>query len=284
VSSDSQVSNRLKLVSAVGATITPGGRTATAAAVVLEGQKDATPAITLAAPNSTPGGGYLPLELFGTPADVIGDEQALNYAVPPFVFGGRTFTSVGVVSNGYVVLGGTTGTADIDFVPQTLPNPSRPNGVLAPYWTDLDGTGREGVRVNVLGDGVNNWLVVQWNVGLFGDATAAGARNMQTWIGLNGVEDVSYEFDTNALTDFTAGGGLTVGAENQSGTGGAQIVGAPLGSYVITTTPGAPGGSLSYSLNVRGTDRGTGVLTSRMLADTVAGTTITSTNITVTRR
>jgi hypothetical protein len=256
--------------------------------VVLDGQKDAIPAISLAAPGSTPGRGYFPLEGFFVNPDPIGDEEALNYTVDPFVFGGKTYTTIGVVSNGYLILGGSNGTVDIQCCPpQTLPDPARPNGVLAPYWTDLDGLDRAGVRVATLGDDFGNfWVVVQWNVGLFGVPTADGDRNMQVWIGLNGVEDVTYEYDTNAQVDTPPDFGLTVGAENPSGTGGGQLAGPPAAdaSYVITTTPGAPGGSLTYSLNVRGTDRGTANLRSSMIADTVAGTTITSTNIAVTRR
>ena len=42
--------------------------------------------------------------------------------------------AIGVVSNGYVVIGGGDG-ADIVFTPQTFPNPARPNNVLAPLWT-----------------------------------------------------------------------------------------------------------------------------------------------------
>ena len=46
-------------------------------------------------------------------------------------------TSIGVTSNGYSVAGGTSGSDDIQFTPQNLPDPARPNNVLASYWTDL---------------------------------------------------------------------------------------------------------------------------------------------------
>ena len=32
--------------------------------------------------------------------------------------------------------------ADVIFAPQTFPNPARPNNVIAPFWTDLNPTGR----------------------------------------------------------------------------------------------------------------------------------------------
>jgi hypothetical protein len=75
-----------------------------------------------------------------------------------------------------------------------------------------------------------------------------------------------------------------VGAENVSGTAGAQLSTPPTGSYAITTTPGEPGGSLSYTLTVRGESRGHGVLTTSMLTDIVAGATTVATTIDVTRR
>ena len=118
--------------------------------------------------------------------------------------------------------------SDVDFIPQDLPDPARPNGVLAPYWTDLDGTGAEGIRAGTLTDGVNTWIVLQWDVVLFGTTSA---RAMQIWIGIDGVEDITYGYDVGTLGVGTpAGYGLTVGAENPSGTGGADIGVAAAGS------------------------------------------------------
>jgi len=61
--------------------------------------------------------------------------------------------------------------------------------VLAPFWTDLDGTGAPGVYVVALTDGVNTWTVVEWRVNVFGTTSP---RVFQVWIGVNGVEDISY--------------------------------------------------------------------------------------------
>ena len=95
------------------------------------------------------------------------------------------------------------------------------------------------------------------------------------WIGINGVEDISYGYDTNTVgVDAPPGTGLTVGAESINGTAGAQIVGPPASSYVVTSTPGTPGGSAAVTLSVRGKDDGTGKLTSSMVTNVIAGTTI----------
>ena len=282
VTATSSVSKGLTVTGATGATLDRRGSSATAGPVTLAAPKDAIPAI---APGVTPGGGYVDLAQFAptlTPIP-IGDEQNINFNVPGYTFGGKTYTKIGVDSNGYISVGGTTDTADIQFKPQTFPDPAKPNGVLAPYWTDLDGTGAPGVRTAVLSDGVRSWIVVQWNTHVFGDAGPAGTRAMQVWIGTNGSQDISYGYDRSALLDAPPTFGLTVGAENVTGTAGAQITGRPTGSYVVTATPGLPGGILTYSLTVQGRSRGAQSLTTTLTSDAVLGTTRVVTPITVTR-
>ena len=106
---------------------------------------------------------------------------------------------------------------------------------------------------------------------------------MQVWIGINGVEDISYGYDTDTLGAMHLRAGLTVGAENVNGTAGAQIVGPPGQSYVVTSTPGTPGGSTAVTLTLRGKDDGTGKSTSSMVTNVIAGTTIVSTSIKITK-
>ena len=108
---------------------------------------------------------------------------------------------------------------------------------------------------------------------------------MQVWIGVNGTQDISYAYDTSARASAQPGQtGLTVGAENVTGTGGAQISGPPAGSYVVTSTPGQPGGSRAYSLVIQGRARGSQSVTSTLDSDVVAGTTQVGTSIIVTKR
>lgn len=270
------VSGGLRILSGSGATVDATGRTATAGPLVLDPPKDAVPSIAPA--SVTPGGGFLDLGIFGIAPTPIGDEANQNYTVPAYSFGGRTYTQVGVDSNGYLVIGGATSASDISFSPQTFPDAARPNGVLAPYWSDLTGVGAPGIRVGTLTDGVSTWLVVQWDVFLYGTTTA---RSMQVWIGVNGVEDISYEYET-ATAGTTSPDGLTVGAENVTGTAGAQVSGPPTGSYRVTTVPGEPGGTASYSLTVLGRGVGSQSVTSSLVTDQVRGTTITTTPVTVT--
>jgi subtilase family protein/fibronectin type III domain protein/PA domain-containing protein len=281
VSTTSQVTDGLRFTGATGAVVSPGKHKATTGPVILDGGRDAVPAI---ADGAGPAGGYLPLSLFGVEPNPIGDEQNLNFNTPAYVFGGRTYTRLGVDSNGYVSIGGTTDAADISAHPQHLPDPKQPNGVLAPYWSDLDGsgTGPYGVSVGLLTDGTHHWIVVQWEVHVVGDTSPDGARAFQAWIGDDpGVEDISYAYDGSALQGVPAGLGLTVGAENLSGTAGAQIAGPPTGDLLVTTTPPQPGESLSYSLDVLGVTPGAESLTSQMDSDLVLGRTAVTTPIQV---
>jgi hypothetical protein len=268
-----QVNNKLRITSANGATVV-NNRTAKAGPTVLAAPADAKPSI---APGSL--FGFLPLADFGIGATPIGDEQALNFSVDPFLYGGVSYSTVGVVSDGYIVVGGATSASDIQYLPQTLPDPAQPNNVLAPYWTDLEGGAHAGVYAGELTDGVNTWIVVEWDVQVFGVSAASGERRMQVWIGVDGTEDITYTYDTASLVS-APGQPLTVGAESPHGTEGAQIPdAAPQGDYRITTSPGAPGGSLSYGVTVRALDGGTGTVTSNMTADIVPGTTVVSSSI-----
>jgi hypothetical protein len=283
------VSRGLQIVGANGATLRHG--VAKAGPETLAARQDGNPSIDSIPPANTPGGGYLPLAEFGIAPIPVGDEEILNFGVPGFTFAGRAFDRIGVTSDGYLVAGGGT-SSDLTYRPQTFPNPAKPNGVLAPYWTDLDGSTAPGVSVGVLTDGVSDWIVVEWNLRPFGKATQL--RTFQTWIGVNattgpkgtpGPEDITFSYAANALTgvDLVTVGPLATGAENFSGAAGDQITGPPASSYVITSTPGAPGGSLTYSVTVKGIDKGNQAVTTAMTASLVAGVTIATTPIKVTK-
>jgi Fibronectin type-III domain len=229
------------------------------------------------APTIAPGSlfGYTPLHLFGVTPIGIGDEEALNFNVPAYRFAGEAFNQLGVTSNGYLVAGGATG-QDVDPTPQTLPDPARPNGVLAPFWTDLDGTGAPGVFAATLTDGVNDWVVVEWRVNIFGTSSQ---RVFQVWIGVNGPEDITFAYDPGNLPAAPpAGYGLTVGAENREGSAGDQIAPTfpetpPTADLQVTSTPGAPGGSLAYSFDVKGVAPGAGIVRTNLTTPLVRGTT-----------
>jgi subtilisin family serine protease len=269
----STLDGKLRLNSVTGATKV-GTQIATTKATLKARQPD-KPSI---APGTSPAG-YLPLDAFGITPTPIGDEESVNFTVPAFTYAGKSYTRIGVVSDGYSVVGGTSGSADVSFAPQTLPDPTPPNNVLASYWTDLDGTGAPGVYAGSLTDGVSTWLVIEWRVHLYGET---GLKVFQQWIGVNGAEDITYAYDPSNLPgDPGASFGLTVGAENSDGTAGGQISGPPTQDYRVSSTPGAPGGKLTYTLKVKGVSSGVGSVTTATSTDQVKGITVEVDKITV---
>ncbi len=243
------------------------------ASVTLAGARLGVPSV---GPGDTPGGGYLDLNLFGIPKTAIGDEDMVNFNVPTFTYNGQPANRIGVDSNGYVVVGGGT-SADNECC--NLPagaSPNRPNNLLAPFWTDLNGAGAPGISLGSLTDGVNSWVVVQWEVNVFG---TSDTRRFQVWIGTDGVQDISYGY-FGAQTD--PGQAFLVGAENAAGAGDVSAV-LPTGSLVVTSTDPTPGDSVSYQVTVQGLRPGAGVVHSEMDASGVLGTTTVNTPVTVTR-
>ena len=107
-------------------------------------------------------------------------------------------------------------------------------------------------------------------------------EGVPAWIGVNGAEDITYTYDPGNLPgDPRRGYGLTVGAENAEGTAGDQIPGAPTQDLRVTSTPGAPGGTFSYSFKVQGLF--TGDVRTDMTTPLVRGTTTDVDRVTVTR-
>jgi hypothetical protein len=241
-----------------------------AGAVTLTGAAPGVPAV------GPPGGGFLDLAAFFGPVP-IGDEEILNYNVPAFEYAGETWTQLGVDSNGYAIVGGG---ASEDNNCCALPggtDPARPNNILAPFWTDLDGTAAPGIRIGILTDGVSDWLVLQYEVNVFG---TTDLRKFQMWIGLNGAEDVTYEYAANQADP--AGQDFLVGAENKLGLGDMEAVLPTTAGLRVTSSAPTPGGSRTYSFKARGVAVGTGDLVTEMRASRVPGVTIAKTGLQVT--
>jgi len=178
------------------------------------------------APGTSPAG-YLPLEAFGVPVTASGDDVILNFTLTRSVlYGGEAYSQIAVSSNGLLKLG--VGTA-ADGTPsnQNLPNPATPNNMIAPFWTDLNpgaAAAGDGIRLAVLTDGSERWLVVDWeNVPEF--STPSKKHSFEIWMGTNDdatpVEDNTFVF--GPTTGNGDGGLLTVGAENKFGNRGNAV-------------------------------------------------------------
>ncbi len=254
-----------------------GSRTVTS---TLAGAELGVPSVSDVADGSP--AGYLDLEAFGIAPTAVGDESMVNFSVPAFVYNGRTYTTVGVDSNGYLVAGGGTSQDNNCCDLPGGPSPTRPNDVLAPFWTDLDstagdGTAADGVRVGSLTDGVNDWLVFQWDMYVWG---TQDARTFQVWVGTNGVQDVSFTYP--GTTADPAGQAFLVGAENAAGAGD-MVAELPDGTdKVVTSSDPTPGGTLTYDVTLRGKKPGKGVVHTELVADEVPGVTVVETPVKVT--
>jgi hypothetical protein len=203
------------------------------------------PQVTSIAPAAGPAGGYLPLSLFGiAPISGVGDDTITNFNVPAFMYGSEPYTSVGVVSNGYVVVGGGT-SADIVFRPQIFPVAARPNNTVAPWWTDLNPAAAGAVRIGILSDGVTRWLVVDWaGVRNFSNPTT---HSFEIWFRIGTTtaasEEITFSYGTNGAGDPDSGSNW--GAENRDGTSGKNIAAQPANGseWRVTLTGPTAGGS-----------------------------------------
>ena len=224
--------------------------------------------------------GYVPLDRFDITPEPIGDEEIINYDLPdPVSYGGQQYNKVGVTSNGYLVVGGGDA-ADVQCCDLTqIPNPARPNNVLAPFWTDLDGSKAPGVLAGVLEavDGTT-WLVVEWRVDVYGTSSR---RTFQAWMRI-GQEEIGFAYPAEDRPG-DPGKPLIIGAENVNGSGGDQLPAglAPAGDLLVKTSDPVPGGSLTYSVTVRGTAPGAGTVSTRMDSAQVPGVTTVTSRVTV---
>ncbi len=216
--------------------------------------------------------GYLSLAGLGASPNVtLGDETIATFSLSrPFLFGGQSYTTVSMVSNGYAVVGGGTA-ADVAFINRTFPNPARPNNTLAAFWTDLDGSAGGNYYAYTVGFGPCSnpanacWLILEWeNAPNWGDGEL---NTFQIWIGLNGVEDITYSYGPT-LSDGDSGF-VTIGAENAFGNRGANIYsndgfGPVIGTIptagsndvYIETTPGSPGQTATITFRAQGVRTG----------------------------
>jgi len=258
------------------------------------------PQVTSITPTVGPDGGYLALSLFGVaPVAGVGDDTITNFNVPAFFYGGESYTRIGVVSNGYIVVGGGT-SADVVFAPPPFPNAARPNNTLAPLWTDLNPPAGGAIRVATLSGGGFSWIVIDWDsVKNFSNATT---HSFEAWLQESSgahtgpsSEQVTFSYGPNLAFPGDGpglgnagsgdpGSGQAWGAENRDGTSGVNIASAPANGseYQVNTTPPAAGGSVTITYDVSSKNVGTFRTQAAMTSDLTPGTTQIQVPLTVT--
>ena len=132
------------------------------------------------------------------------------------------------------------------------------------------------MRAGYLTDGVNTWLVLDWEgVSNYGDGEL---NSFQIWVGTNGVEDISLTY--GAVSDGD-GGWLTVGAENAYGNSGENWyvngTGTPVSAgdeIRVTSVPGEPGETHTITFAAKGRRKGAWQNCAELTSDLFFGTNI----------
>jgi hypothetical protein len=246
-----------------------------------------TPSLPPDIESITPGGsprGYTELEDFHVdPEPGFGDETIANYTVPSFLYGGETYDTVGVDSNGYVVVGGGTSTDNECCTLTPFPNATRPNNVLAPFWTDLSldpATGGGSVRIAILSNTVDQFLIVEWDKAkTFGTDGSGTPNSFQVWLTLGSDEGVYFAY---GALGGAAGQPAEYGAENKDGSSGVNIA-APSSNADYTVNAGhpTPGGKVHFTYRASSSRAGIYRLLTSVTSPLVRGTTTAATTLTV---
>jgi hypothetical protein len=126
-----------------------------------------------------------------------------------------------------------------------MPDPERPNNVIAPFWTDLADGGKQYIEVVDPDDSGIEWLVLEWeDVFLTGSGNEEHKFSFQIWIQVNtGQEAIFMVY--GRVDEVAEGRRFSVGAENKSGNRGQTVndeQGAPPvvgGDLAVLTTPGS---------------------------------------------
>lgn len=224
-----------------------------------------------------PGGppfGFVPLADLGVPPiPDASDESITNLGVGNFEYGSETYDQVGMVSNGYAVIGGGDST-DVSFIPQDLPDPSRPNNVVAPFWTDLNPSSGGQMFAAEISDGVDAWVVMEWAAVSFFDEAAT--VSFQIWVQEGATESVTFVYGADVPGFGDSGSGLEIGAENRVGSSAAELLSIPAAGsgWTVVTSPPAAGGSVTITYDSLGNAAGDHPLIARMTSDVTPGTTV----------
>ena len=193
----------------------PNGKSATGPSVTLAGAAARRPAVD---PGASSAGLPAAGRCSGSPRSPIGDEEILNFNVPAFEYNGVTYTvdrrRLQRLPRGrWRHVRGQQLLQPADRAERRL----RPNNVLAPFWTDLDGTGAPGI---LAGDPDRRRRAT-------GSSSSTGSTSsgrpasgtFQVWIGVNGVAGHHLRLRPGGLPADPAGQDFLVGAENEIGQG-----------------------------------------------------------------
>jgi hypothetical protein len=155
------------------------------------------------------------------------DDTIVNGVALPFTFRyyGVNYTTLSVSTNGLLRFNYTGTTTSPSNDP--LPSPAAPNNMLAPYWDDLVFPSSPNLRIQTIGTAGARQFIVQWTgIRLF-EHPAAGVMTLQVRL-YEGSHDIVFAYylagappaAPGTVSADLAGGGATIGIENQDGSTG----------------------------------------------------------------
>jgi uncharacterized repeat protein (TIGR01451 family) len=160
--------------------------------------------------------GYFSLASLGVtpfPLPANADEGAWIVSGFDFFYLGDHYTQVIWSING-TVEAGTASLMAASWDNQELPDPTLPNNILAPWWTDLDLTDSGNWYLAVLSAGANTYYVFEWEDAPLWDGYANPAIfTFQIWIQV-GTDNIWFVYDDMDTALWPWG---TVGAEDSAG-------------------------------------------------------------------
>ncbi|MEV0394968.1 carboxypeptidase regulatory-like domain-containing protein [Polymorphospora rubra] len=196
-----------------------------------------------------------------------GDDAWRSLSLPfSFAYHGRPYSTAWLHTNGLINFGAEPGDVNQIWVNPTMPTAAIPNGVIAPFWDDLNVDSSASVRTELLGSAPDRRFVVEWRNVLM-QGVAAPNNRLTFELVLHEDGRIGFHYGT-LTTPVQQGGGATVGLES---TERAEV--AALYSFQTAVVPS--NGSIVYTPNTAGTVSGT--LTTAVTGDPVAGRTVTLT-------
>jgi hypothetical protein len=219
---------------------------------------------------------------FGCPSNC--DDGGFILNVPSFGYLGNTYNQVIWSVNGTLEAGIASGLAS-SSANQMLPDPTLPNNLLAPWWTDLNLGAGGNWYVAVLNVGPDQFTVYEWeNVPRFGDLSST--FTFQIWV-QTGTSNIWFTYDGFA-GDIGDG---TVGAENADGTIGATVYFDGTGTppwggpdLRVVSAPGTPGEMHEISFTMLANRVGSYTNCAELTSDSFQGTNVSCFSGEVSRR
>lgn len=143
-----------------------------------------------------------------------GDEDAKNIPLPfPVSLYGVSYSTAAVTTNGLInFMAPRTG----DFENTALPSAAQPNGIVAPYWTDLTLDKKSSVQTATTGSKGSRKFAVVWNKALL----VSDGTSRVTFEALFDEATGAVQFQYKTVPG--KGAKATVGIENQTGTDALQ--------------------------------------------------------------